>query len=158
MPQPKVYREETEEIRTGPNLDNSSFYHSTAQVPSFFVVCGLKERFWFVPETFGFLGWSLHFKTINSMLTHICLIKPLIKVMLSPAVQHWMVTNFSPWGKTPFAFASFRLSCSVLLVLTKSKQGCGGIMLNKVVLMPSIHPPAEYNPYEGVWFQTWCCL
>lgn len=37
---------------------------------------GLCQIFWFVPKTFGYLGWSLYLKNINSMLTYICLIKP----------------------------------------------------------------------------------
>lgn len=65
---------------------------------------------------------------------------------MSPAVQHRMVTNFSPWGKTPFAFVSFRLSCSGLLVLTQSKQGCGGIMLNKIVLMSFYSSTSRVQP------------
>lgn len=57
-----------------------------------------------------------------------------------------MVTNFSPWGKTPFAFVSFRLSCSGLLVLTQSKQGCGGRMLNKIVLMSFYSSTSRVQP------------
>lgn len=57
-----------------------------------------------------------------------------------------MVTNFSPWGKTPFAFVSFRLSCSGLLVLTQSKQGCGGRTLNKIVLMSFYSSTSRVQP------------